>query len=233
MIFARDNLDTLELLSTPPCTYVPTAELQSYWAHSLILTLSITLIGDALVDHNRIEDALVTLRRWIVLDPANPEAYLKLANTLNQDEKYEQALGYYNRAVEHLPKTVTDPNATLPTDEEAQEEIIDYAQLYHTILHNISVTYLKLGNQVESDKYYAEAEKLLGRFPPLMERIESGEVETIGTPMEETFSKEVEHLEKQESKEGKPTQQQKRMLSLFFLLKSIHNQEFFGEYDLG
>ena len=203
LLFARDNFDSLELLGTS--TYFHFIMYMMYMYISFF-----SVLGAVLMSMENIADALVTLRRWAVLDSTNPNASYKLANALNQDGNYDQALNYYSKATSLLFNYVSDPTAEIPsppptaTMEEKEvfvAEQLKSFELQYKILHNSAATHLRMGDEEGFERYAELSERLLersddpffffdllflssqvlpSRFPPLRNKFESGGLEATG-----------------------------------------------------
>ena len=61
----------------------------------------------ALLNLNRLDDAIKAFDKLIEREPDNPDAYAKRGNAMNSQGKYEEAKKYFNKAMEIKPSSTT------------------------------------------------------------------------------------------------------------------------------
>eukprot|EP01127_Copromyxa_protea_P021470 TRINITY_DN7389_c0_g1_i1.p1 TRINITY_DN7389_c0_g1~~TRINITY_DN7389_c0_g1_i1.p1 ORF type:complete len:897 (+),score=262.95 TRINITY_DN7389_c0_g1_i1:19-2709(+) len=131
----------------------------------------------AQADKGDVDDGVSTLRRAVILHPGEPRATYQLGNLLSQSQKYDQAVGYYERSLKIV---------------EASGDLELKLKLYN----NIGVAYYKLENFEKHTEMMDAVEKLLLENPVIAEKIMSGEM---------AYAQEKQREEEKEEKRRQPT----------------------------
>lgn len=127
--------------------------------------------GDMYAQIGRYDKAVEFYKRGILINPANSQANIVLANALFDSQKFEEAEGYYAKALQINPNDLnarTDMGATFversnPDYDRAISEFkkaLEAQPNHAPTLYYLGIANLRKGDKDASKKYLAELEKV-------------------------------------------------------------------------